>query len=84
LTNGEELPDFSDVKDEKLRVNNRGAILANIVEDYILSTRTASYSYKDFNESFDSYLSRFPKEEQRKVQDAMKAHLAKRGYGFGS
>ena len=77
------LPDFSDIENVELRTQNRGAILANIFEDYYKESQTASYSFKFYLELSEGYLELFPLKEHASIKEAMTEHLSKRGYRFG-
>jgi hypothetical protein len=78
------LSDFSDVEDYGLRSYNRGAVLANLLEDYYLSLKTPSNSFKAFLDSKDEYLLNIPRIEHQAAMDMMHYHLKQRGYTFGS
>lgn len=78
------LSDFSDVEDKYLRSYNRGAVLANLLEDYYLSLKTPSNSFKAFLDSKDEYLLNIPRTEHQDAMDMMHLHLKKRGFTFGS
>lgn len=78
------LSNFKDVSDLELRTQNRGAVMANLFEDYYRDCQTASYSFKTFLESIDEYLEGVPLKEVVKAKEAMKLHLIQRGYRYGS
>ena len=72
-----ELPRFTDIKDEALRDKNRGAILANIYETY-------SKSEDQLLHYLSTYLDRLPESEREVATFFMTIHLKQRGYTIGS
>jgi len=84
IQNLKNLSNFSDIKDEELRRRNRGAVLANIFEDYYGDTKTASYSFRDTLIAMEGYLNQFPHSEHKHIKSEMHVHLESRGYRFGS
>lgn len=78
------LPSFDDVDDEELRAMNRGAILANLFEDYYECLGSCTYPYKRLVQDQRDYLNGLSPTCKQKAMDAMHIHLAKRGFKFGS
>lgn len=76
---------FHDVDDPILRAQNRGAVLANIYENYVTETpRGTQLLAKDFamcTRELDRYLGLLPDHERGDARKEMFNHLERRGYG---
>ncbi len=73
------LENFNDIENLQLRANNRGAVLANITEDYLGSGVISGERLDDFISDYDGYLKQFPIDERAAAKVAYKTELRKRG-----
>ena len=78
-----ELHDFNDIEPRSLRDYNRGAVLANIHDKYVVEGKIASRAMENWLKELQSYLSRIPVAEVGSAKDAMKLHLQKRDVIYG-
>ena len=75
-----EVSDFNDVEHAELRNYNRGAVLANIYEGYVVNGTIPAKDIKLWLYDVSAYLSRIPDFEVQAAKDMMKVHLEKRGW----
>ena len=78
-----ELHDFNDIESAELRAYNRGAVLANIHDKYVVEGKIASHAMKAWLAELHGYLKRIPAAEIGSAKDAMKLHLKKRDVIYG-
>ena len=74
------LSDFNDVESQEARDYNRGAILANIHEQYLGEGLIKGNAVKQWLSEVNAYLQRIPAREWQGAKEAMRLHLDKRGY----
>lgn len=79
---GKELHDFNDIESRELRDYNRGAVLANIHEQYVTDGVLQGGVLRQWLEAINSYLNRIPSDEHQSAKDAMSLHLTKRGFNY--
>ena len=79
---GEEnaLHDFNEIQNRELRDYNRGAVLANIHEQYITEGVLQGGVIRQWLQAINEYLARIPIDEHKSAKDAMALHLDKRGF----
>ena len=78
-----ELHDFNDIESRQLRDYNRGAVLANIHDKYVVEGKIGNQAMKSWLQELNAYLSRIPVAEIGSAKDAMKLHLKKRDVIYG-
>lgn len=74
--------DFSDISDIHIRTSNRGAVMANIFEQFV-DRATRRILAKDFamcTRYLERYLSRLPRNEVKGAKESMYSQLKQRGY----
>lgn len=82
MQNLQDLPRFDNIGDTDLRAANRGAILANIYEDYLECYQTTAV--QSLKEYFYDYLRGLAPLEKDFAMRKMLHHLLKRGINFES
>ena len=78
-----ELHDFNDIESAELRAYNRGAVLANIHDKYVIDGAISSKAMPAWIAELKRYLDRIPVAEIGSAKDAMKLHLRKRDVIYG-
>jgi hypothetical protein len=78
------LPTFTEIRDYTLRSQNRGAILANLFEDYYNNMESQEMTFYNFKGLMQTYLDNIPYAEQTEAIKEMHVHLETRGYKYGS
>ncbi len=78
------LENFNDIENLQLRANNRGAVLANITEDYLNNGGISGKRLEDFLLECSRYIKQFPIDDKAAAIEASKIELRKRGVISGS
>ena len=73
-----DLHDFNDLESRDLRDFNRGAVLANIHDKYVIDGNIHNRAMKAWLMDLNAYLSRIPVAEIEGAKESMKLHLKKR------
>lgn len=71
---------YNDVEDHGIKSSNRGAILANILEEHIQNNKVSNRGLALILGYFNSLLPI----DRRSVKEAFEGHLIKRGISYGN
>ena len=78
-----DLHDFNDLESRELRDYNRGSVLANIHDKYVVDGEISSKNMDAWLRELKAYLDRIPVAEIGSAKDSMRLHLIKRDVIYG-